>query len=163
MGDNAFVSWRDYEGLSGFGAASASDVQDLRKALSAGQDVNAPAVAAGEGFPLRIESLERTLKVVTYRMDDVRLWRNITKLPAYNTVEEYNRLRSYGSGEGTAFISEGDLPETDDSTYSREFTIIKYLGTTRSVTHVMSLVRQLVVFINKAVLNGFMMIQPAAC
>lgn len=141
MGDNAFVSWRDYEGLDGFGAASQADVQDLRKALAAGQDVNAPAVAAGEGFPLRIESLERTLKVVTYRMDDVRLWRNITKLPAYNTVEEYNRLRSYGSGDGTAFISEGDLPETDDSTYSREFTIIKYLGTTRSVTHVMSLVR----------------------
>lgn len=141
MGDNAFVSWRDYEGLDGFGAASASDVQDLRKALSAGQDVNAPAVAAGEGFPLRIESLERTLKVVTYRMDDVRLWRNITKLPAYNTVEEYNRLRSYGSGDGNAFIAEGNLPESDDSTYSREFTIIKYLGTTRSVTHVMSLVR----------------------
>jgi hypothetical protein len=74
-------------------------------------------------------------------MDDVRLWRNITKLPAYNTVEEYNRLRSYGSGDGNAFISEGDLPESDDSTYSREFTIIKYLGTTRQVTHVMSLVR----------------------
>lgn len=73
MGDNAFVSWRDYEDLEGFGAASQADVQDLRKALAAGQDVNAPAVAAGEGFPLRIESLERTLKVVTYRMDDVRL------------------------------------------------------------------------------------------
>lgn len=141
MQDNAMVSWRDYEGLDGFGAASQADVQDLRKALAAGQDVNAPAVAAGEGFPLRIESLERTLKVVTYRMDDVRLWRNITKLPAYNTVEEYNRLRSYGSGDGNAFIAEGDLPETDDSTYSREFSVIKYLGVTRSVTHVMSLVR----------------------
>ena len=139
--DNAFVSWRDYEGLDGFGTASAADVQDLRKALSAGQDVNNPGTAAGEGFPLRIESLERTLKVVTYRMDDVRLWKNVTKLPAYNTVEEYNRLREYGSGDGTAFIAEGDLPESDDSTYSREFTIIKYVGTTRSVTHVMSLVR----------------------
>jgi len=141
MENSAFVSWRDYEGLDGFGAASQADVQDLRKALTAGQDVSSPGVSAGAGFPLRIESLERTLKVVTYRMDDVRLWRNVTKLPAYNTVEEYNRLRSYGSGDGNAFISEGDLPESDDSTYSREFTIIKYLGTTRSVTHVMSLVR----------------------
>jgi hypothetical protein len=138
--ENAFVSWKDYEGLEGFGAASAVDVQELRKALSAGQDVNNPGVAAGTGFPLRIESLERTLKVVTYRMDDVRLWRNITKLPAYNTVEEYNRLREYGSGTA-AFIAEGDLPTGDDSTYSREFTIIKYVGTTRLVTHVMSLVR----------------------
>jgi hypothetical protein len=65
MGDNAFVSWRDYEGLDGFGAASQGDVADLRKALTAGQDVANPGVSAGAGFPLRIESLERTLKVVT--------------------------------------------------------------------------------------------------
>jgi hypothetical protein len=141
MGETAFVSWRDYEGLDGFGAQGQSDLHDLRKALTAGQDVANPGVASGEGFPLRIESLERTLKVVTYRMDDVRLWRNITRLPAFNTVEEYNRLREYGSSRGTAFIDEGDLPAGEDSTYSREFTVIKYVGTTRSVTHVMSLVR----------------------
>jgi hypothetical protein len=141
MNENAHVSWRDYEGLDGFGTASQKDVQDLRKALAAGQDINPPAVTSGEGFPLRIESLERTLKVVTYRMDDVRLWKNITKLPAYNTVEEYNRLQEYGANDFGGFINEGDLPESDDSKYSREFTIIKYIGTTRSVTHVMSLVR----------------------
>lgn len=139
--ENAFVSWRDYEGMDGFGSSSQSDVQDLRKALSAGQDINPPAAAAGQGFPLRVESLERTLKVITYRMDDVRLWKNITKLPAYNTVEEFNRLESYGSNDVGGFISEGDLPEEDDSTYSRQFTIIKYIGTVRKVTHVMSLVR----------------------
>lgn len=136
-----FVSWRDYEGVNGFGSASAQDVADLRKALSAGQDVNNPGASAGEGFPLRIESLEKTLKVVTYRMDDVRLWKNITKLPAFNTVEEYNRLREYGSMDTNGYIDEGDLPESDDSTYSREFTVIKYLGVTRSVTHVMSLIK----------------------
>lgn len=139
--ENQFVSWRDYEGLQGFGQTTRQDVDDLKKALTAGQDVNDPGVSSGTGFPLRVESLERTLKVVTYRMDDVRLWRALSKLPAYNTVEEYNRLREYGSGDGTAFIAEGDLPEADDSTYSREFTIIKYAATRRSVTHVMSLVR----------------------
>jgi hypothetical protein len=141
MGDNAFVSWRDYEGLDGFGATSPQDVSDLRKALTAGQDQNPPAVTSGQGFPLRIESLERTLKVVTYRMDDVRLWKNVTKLPAYNTVEEYNRLREYGGNDVAGFIGEGDLPEADDSKYSREFTVIKYVGTTRAVSHVMSLVK----------------------
>jgi hypothetical protein len=40
-----------------------------------------------------------------------------------------------------AFIDEGDLPEADDSTYSRQYTVIKYVGTTRAVTHVMSLIR----------------------
>jgi hypothetical protein len=131
------VSWQDYAGLEGFGS---SEVGDLRKALAAGQDINAPGAAAGEGFPLRVESLENTLKVVTYKMDDVRLWQSVTKLPAFNTVEEYNRLEAYGSGNA-AFISEGDLPESDDSTYSRQYTVIKYVGTTRAVTHVMSLVR----------------------
>lgn len=138
---NKFVSWRDYEGLDGFGSTSTADVQDLRKALSAGQDINPPAAAFGQGFPLRVESLERTLKVVTYRMDDVRLWKAVTKLPAYNTVEEYNRLESYGENDYGGFMAEGDLPEEDSSKYSRQFTIIKYVGTVRKVTHVMSLVR----------------------
>jgi len=140
--ENSFVSWRDYEGLGSFGGVGSSqDLNELRKALSAGQDINPPAVASGEGFPLRIESLEKTLKFVTYRMDDVRLWRNLSKLPAFNTVEEYNRLREYGASDTGAFIQEGDLPESEDSKYSREFTVIKFMGTTRSVTHVMSLVR----------------------
>ena len=137
---NGSVSWRDYQGLDGFGQSSSEDVADLRKALSAGQDINNPGVSAGQGFPLRVESLENTLKVVTYKMDDVKMWSSLVKLPAYNTVEEINRLQEYGSGVA-AFISEGDLPASDDSTYSREYTVIKYLGTTRAVSHVMSLVR----------------------
>lgn len=80
------VSWKDYAGLEGFGSVSGEEVADLRKALAAGQDINAPSAAAGEGFPLRVESLENTLKSVTYRMDDTRLWQSITKLPAFNTV-----------------------------------------------------------------------------
>lgn len=138
--ENGMVSWRDYQGLDGFGNGASGDVSDLMKALTAGQDINNPGASAGQGFPLRIESLENTLKVVTYKMDDVRLWQSVTKLPAFNTVEEFNRLESYGSGIA-AFISEGDLPENDDSTYSRQYTVIKYIGTTRSVSHVMSLIR----------------------
>ncbi|MCU0912943.1 MAG: hypothetical protein MUC88_00095 [Planctomycetes bacterium] len=134
------VSWRDYAGVEGYGVPSPDDLADLRKALTAGQSINNPGVSAGEGFPLRIESLENTLKVVTYRMDDVRLWQSVTKLPAFNTVEEHNRLREYGSGVA-AFIDEGDLPESDDSTYSREYSVVKYMGVTRSVSHVMSLIR----------------------
>lgn len=134
------VSWRDYQGLEGFGNASAEEVSNLKKALAAGSDINAPAVTPGEGFPWRVESLERTLKVVTYKLDDVKLWQAITKLPSFNTVEEYNRLESYGSGVA-AFIAEGDLPEADDSSYSRQYTQIKYAATTRAVTHVMSLIR----------------------
>ena len=76
------VSWSDYDGVEGFGQSSQRDVDELNKALSAGQDINAPAAAAGEGFPLRVESLERTLKNTTYKMSHIRFWKNIPKLAA---------------------------------------------------------------------------------
>ncbi|UCF48288.1 MAG: hypothetical protein JSU89_14150 [Myxococcales bacterium] len=136
------VSWKDYEGIEGFGSTTQQDVDNLNKALTAGQDRDPPgAITAGDGFALRVESLESTLKNVTYRMEHVKFWRNVPKLPAYNTVEEYNRISSYGDNPDAGYIDEGDLPSEDDTTYSREFSIVKYLGTTRRVTHVMSLVK----------------------
>lgn len=136
------VSWRDYAGLEGFGQTTQTDIDDLNKALTAGQDINPPgSFAAGDGFALRVESLERTLRNTTYKMQHIRLWRAIPKLAAYNTVEEYNLITSYGENPDSGFIDEGDLPEEDDSTYERRFSVVKYLGTVRRVTHVMSLVR----------------------
>jgi len=140
---NNMVSWRDYAGTSGFGQTTQEDVNDLNKALSAGQSINPPGgtPVAGDGFALRVESLERTLRNTTYKMQHIRLWRAIPKLAAYNTVEEYNLIESYGQNPDAGFIDEGDLPESDDSTYERKFSVVKYLGTVRKVTHVMSLVR----------------------
>jgi len=57
------ISWADYEGVSGFGGGGASqgDIEALQKALAAGQEINPPgAVTPGDGFALRVESLERT-------------------------------------------------------------------------------------------------------
>jgi len=80
------VSWKDYEGIEGFGAATQADVDSLNKALLAGQAITGPGGTAGDGFALRVESLERTLKNTTYRMEHIRFWKAIPKLPAYNTV-----------------------------------------------------------------------------
>lgn len=139
------VSWRDYLGSGSDpgdvgGVASGADVADLNKALRAGDDINNPGAAAGEGFPLRVESLDATLFTTTFQAKDIKFWKAIAKDAAYNTVEEYNRLEAYGSGD-SVFMSEGDLAEEDDSTYSRNYTKIKFLGTTRRVTHVMSVIR----------------------
>jgi hypothetical protein len=49
--------------LQACGAAMDSIREDLVKALSAGSAISNPGVAAGEGFPLRPESLEGTPKV----------------------------------------------------------------------------------------------------
>lgn len=136
------VSWRDYENVEGFGSTTQQDVDDLNKALSAGQSINPPgSVTAGDGFAMRVESLERTLRTTSYKMDHIRLWKSIPKVAAYNTVEEFNQIQSYGENPDAGYISEGDLPEEDDAKYERKFAIIKYLGTTRKVTHVMSLVK----------------------
>ena len=136
------VSWKDYDGVDGFGAASSEDVDNLNKALSAGSEQNPPAsVVPGDGFALRVESLESTLKVTTYSMKHIRLWKNIPKLPAYNTVEEHNELSSYGVNSDSGFVAEGALPEEDDSSYERKHAFVKFMGTTRSVTHVMSVVK----------------------
>lgn len=142
----AFVSAQDYRDYSGYGnVQSPSEIADLHKALSAGNDVNDPGVAPGVGFPLRTESLEATLKNLTYEMDEIKLFKSIAKVPASNTVEEFNRLISYGEGgAGTfnqGFFSEGDLPDEQDSTYERVTVLIKFLGVVGRVTHVANTIR----------------------
>lgn len=135
------VSWRDYAGVDGFGQSSVEELRELQKALTAGSEIGPVDAAPGVGFPLRVESLERTLKNTTYRMEHIRLWRGIPKAPAYNPVEEFNQIRDYGSQALNSFFVEGELPEESDATYSREFARIKFLGVMRRVSHVMTLIK----------------------
>lgn len=141
-----FVSaahYRDFQG--GWGTSTPDEIADLRKALFAGESVNDPGVAPGQGFPLRTESLEATLKNLTFEMDEIKLFKSIPKVPAFNTVEEYNRLLSYSNGGARQFdlgwMSEGDLPEEQDSTYQRVTVLMKFLGAVGRVTHVASVIR----------------------
>tara|TARA_X000001388_G_scaffold5635_1_gene3663 strand:- start:5228 stop:6781 length:1554 start_codon:yes stop_codon:yes gene_type:complete len=140
---NGMVSWRNYEGMTGFGGnASQGDVDALNKALDAGSQIDRPAAAtAGDGFSLRVESLEQTLKNTTFRMEHIRLWKNLPKIPAYNTVEEYNQIQSYSNNQFSSFVTEGQLPVSTDATYRRQYAKIKFMGTQRSVSHVMSMVK----------------------
>lgn len=136
------VSMQDYADFGqGFGNASAADVAELNKALTTGDYAQATGYANQvNGAALQVESLENSLKVLTYSDQHVKFWKKIAKTPAYSTVEEYNQLLSYGSNSG-GFVPEGVLPETDDSEYRRKASFVKFLGTTREVTHPMTLVR----------------------
>lgn len=138
------VSWKDYETAAGsdFGMATQDSVDELNKALKVGQSINAPgSTVAGDGFALRVESLEATLKVTTYRMEHIKFWKLIPKLGANNTVEEYNEISSYGQNPDAGWVDEGDLPEEDDSSYTRRYAIVKYLGTVRRVSHQATLIK----------------------
>jgi len=125
----------------GFGSASQNDVLELNKALEAGQEKGGAVDGRTDasGAPLKVESLEKTLKVVTFSEKNIVMWKDTPVLPAYNTVEEYNRLIDYGSDQG-GFNSEGETPQEDDSTYQRNSELVKFLGTTRVVSHPMTLV-----------------------
>ena len=144
LGGISLDAYKDFAGgnYSGFGEASMDDVNALNKALSAGE-LRGGAVEGqinASGTPLKVESLEKTLKVLTYKANNIVFWKDMPVLPAYNTVEEYNKQISYGHDDIGAFTNEGELPEETDSTFVRESQLVKYMGTVRQVTHQMTLV-----------------------
>jgi hypothetical protein len=119
--------------------ASRQELNELVKAIEAGYDT-APLGTNPTGYALRPESLEKQLKILTFRDEHVVFWKDIPKMPAYNTIEEYNVLQSHGTERLSAFTSEGALPVGDDSVYAREYLKIKFMGTLRAVSHPMGLV-----------------------
>lgn len=121
--------------VDGFGVSTQSELQELRKALSIGYTLPVTGNDA-----IRVESLESTLKLLTYAATNLRLWNTIEKIDAYSSVEEYNRLVAYGQDAG-GFNEAGVLPEEEDSTYERTSQFVKYAGTTRSVAHPTTLIR----------------------
>ena len=127
---------------NGFGSVSRESVDTLNKALAAGQITGRDTadLTTASGAALKVESLEKTLKHLTFRENDIKMWKDIPKKPAYNTVEEFNQQVSYGQDRG-GFYAEGELPDEEDSTYVRRAQFTKYLGVTKSVTHQMTLVR----------------------
>lgn len=125
----------------GFEHTTMRDVEELNKALSAGEITGreTDGLTTASGAPLKVESLEKTLKVITFTQKNIVFWKDTPVLPAYNTVEEYNRLISYGADHG-GFTTEGELPEENDATYVRQSELVKYMGNTRIITHPMTLV-----------------------
>jgi len=138
--------------VQGFGIGDLQDVQAINKAL---EGIGSPGeMVAGNAFgssnygatgaqSLRVESLDSSLKVITFTDKHINFWKDIPKTPAYSTVEEYNQLSSYGNQTG-GFLSEGELPYQTNSDYARKAALVKFVGTTRSVSHPLTLVRTMV-------------------
>ncbi len=132
----------------------------LSKALEAraitGRETTDSLTASGA--PLKVESLERNLKSITFREQDIRLFRDMPGSPAYNTVEEFLQLVSYGADRG-GFINEGELPDNEDSVYRRKAELVKFLGVTKEITHQMMLVNSAIgPIVQREIKNGTMWI-----
>jgi len=127
----------------GFGSATPEELDELNKALQAGSGyTGAPSALAGGGA-LQVESLEATLKSVTYGNKHFVTWARTPKDPAHNTVEEYNRVISYGEQQNGLFFDAdaGTTPTAQDSNYVRQIQIVRYMGTTRVISHPLTLIR----------------------
>lgn len=153
------VELNQYQDTDFFGSfASQAEAGDLLKAMQAGQttgrDTNDLALTQE---PLKVESLEKTLRLLEFRNEDVKLWKAIPKLTAYNTVEEYIQLESYGTDRG-GFYAEGELADTEDSVYRRRAELVKYIQVTGSVTLQAQVVRSYVDAMRKEVENKTMWI-----
>ena len=139
------INLSDYGYNNGYAGSTQQEVDALNKALQAGEITGRETnnMTDASGAALKVESLEKTLKHITFRESDIRLWKDVPKKPAYNTVEEYNQQTSYGQDRG-GFNAEGELPEEEDSVYVRRAQLVKYLGVTKSVTHQMTLVNTMI-------------------
>ena len=128
------VTMSDYTGFYPEELAGMSAQGDLMKAL----DTGGYSTTSGTGGPLIGQSLENTVHIVTFDIQrHIPLFKKIVKQPAFATIEEYNRLTSYG--EGGAFFSDGGLPNEDDAVYERVVEKVKFMGCQGEVTGPMML------------------------
>ena len=68
------ISTQDFESAQeGFGIGSMNQVEELNKALTAGYAY--PATSGGGA--LRVESLEATLRIVTFTLQNIKFWKAI--------------------------------------------------------------------------------------
>jgi len=139
-----FVSLEDYLIGSGGEGVGGGDVESLHKALEAGYLMGIGGERTG-GSALRVESLQDTLVEVSWANQNIlKLWTEIGKHAAYSTVEEYTRRNAYGQSNAVSgFFLEGGLPDAQNQSLERRATLIRFMGTTRSVTHPATLVRMM--------------------
>lgn len=155
------VTLNDYA-ESGFLGGQADGNMELQKAMQAGQITGRDTT--GQFLtqePLKAESLEKTLKLLEYRSTDIKLFNLMPKLTAYNTVEEFLQLASYGAQRG-GFYDEGELSDVEDSRYIRRSELVKYMQVTGEVTMQAQMVRSYVDAMRQEVENKMMWIMRLA-
>ncbi|MCG3175412.1 MAG: hypothetical protein MOGMAGMI_00341 [Candidatus Omnitrophica bacterium] len=127
--------------IVGFGSHSAKEVEEIQKALSISQNYGTTAPnALVQGSALSVEDLDRTLKLVTHGIEHLKLWKDIQKERASQTVSQYNVQNSYGQ-EVNPFFQMGQVPTQTDSNRARDFIQVKYLGTQGHVLHDLTLIQ----------------------
>lgn len=107
------------------GSISNQTFDRLQKALVASPSTPG---GPGDGSSLIPQSLARTLKNVSFKMNNIKFWKNTVKQTAYAMTEEFDQLLSYGT-RGGVFTSAMATPAGNDSTFGRVQVPMKYMAT----------------------------------
>ena len=127
--------------MTGFGAHTSQEVEQLQKALSIGSEYSSTLPGSlTQGAALAVEDLDRTLKLVTHGMEHIKLWKDIVKEKVTQTVHEFNIQNRYGQ-EVSPFFAMGGTPQATDAGYNRDVALVKYLGTQGQVQHNLTLIQ----------------------
>lgn len=117
------------------GIISDQELEALTKTLSAGMGYAGLGTNnLTQGGVLQTESLDSTMKSVTFEQKALAFWPNVPVGKANALYEQYNRFLAYG-GDSSPFISEGGAPIEEESHYVRDGQRIGFFGEKRSVTH----------------------------
>jgi len=122
-------------------ALDQSQAEELAKTMTIGHanGLNAPGSLTG-GAALQMESMDSTLKSMTYDATHLQLWPAIPQDRAYSLVEQYTRTNSYGDA-GSVFVPEAGSPAMNDSDYNRAAQKVVFMATRRGVSLPSTLVR----------------------
>jgi hypothetical protein len=107
------------------GAASSVEVDGLAKALLAPESVD--SMYETSGGVLTMQSLEGMLADLTLNEQDFTLWKDINKLKAFSTVEEYDQQLGHGLSDG-GFVGQMENPEFRDPAFKKDIAIIRYMS-----------------------------------
>ena len=128
-------------GVMASAALDQSQAEELAKTLTIGHanGLNAPGQLVG-GAALQMESIDGTLKSVTYDASHLQLWPALPQDRAYSLVEQYVKTNAYGDA-GSVFVPEAGSPSMNDSDYNRANQKVVFMATRRGVSLPSTLVR----------------------
>lgn len=126
--------------ITGCGQTEQAQVEQILKALSISQNYGTTAQSSlTGGSAMQVENLDSVLKLVTASLDDIKLWKDIIKVPIRQTHWSFNVQNSYGQ-ELSPFFSMGSNPAQTDAGYNRAVGLIKYLGVRAQINHDLTMI-----------------------
>jgi hypothetical protein len=136
-----FNNWNNVSyGAVSSAALDAGQAEELAKTMSVGHPYAGAASGMVGGAALQNESIDATLKSVTYQADSLVMWPSIPQDRAYSLVEQFNRTNSYGDG-GSPFVPESGSPQMQDWDVQRHSNRVVFLATRRGVSLPATMVR----------------------